>query len=905
MLRSIRSRAFAAEVRKNGCAARTSAQFNPESEAYMTQTQDAVIRPTSPRTQRVFTGDRLREIAFPIGGIGTGTVSLGGRGQLRDWEIFNRPGKGKNLPYTFFALHAQEQDHAPVARVLERRLFPPFSGGFGPPTGGVPGLPRLKYAHFRGEYPFAWVELIDSALPVAVTLEAYSPFCPLNERESGMPLAIFKWTLSNTSTRSVDATVAFSLLNVVGHNGKETLANRFSPQFGGNRNAWVEEELACGIFMDGNQPADAPGFGSMIAATTWKDVSYRLRWERAGWWDDVQSFWDEFRANGGRMPSDPEVRPSPTGQSDVATLSLHATLEPNESVTFPFLLGWHFPNLTNTWNDNAAVRGKRLGNWYASEWKDALDVARHFAENRVRLRAITQTYHAALWGSTLPDCVRDAVGSNASILRTTSILRTEDGRMNGFEGCGDQEGCCAMNCTHVWNYSQTVAYLFPPLERSVRRPDFEHNTRPDGDMAFRTLLPLVGELWAHKPAADGQMGAIMRVYREWLQCGDLEFLKQVWPGVVRALEFAWQHWDPDCDGVMEGEQHNTYDIEFYGPNTMTGCLYLGALRAAEEMANILGEPQRARGYRGLFESGRKKIVETLWNGYYYEQVVVPPTDPQPLKSPETHPDSMLDETEPRYQYGPGCLSDQLLGQWLARTLGLGDLLPAADVKRALESIFQFNWMPELGEHHSVQRVYALNDEAGLLLCTWPRKGRPRYPFPYADEVWTGIEYQVAAHCIYEGLLEEGLAIVKGVRDRHDGLKRNPWNEFECGHHYVRAMSSWSLLLALSGYSYDASTQHLGFAPKVEEDWFQCFFSAGSAWGEFGQTRLPKSYTAILRVHYGLLPITTLSLPLIGPGTPEAELDGRRVDVSMYSPGNVLFLGPLNIAAGGSLVVRVG
>jgi uncharacterized protein (DUF608 family) len=873
----------------------------------MRQPHSALILPTSPRTHRIYTGDHLREIAFPLGGIGTGTISLGGRAQLRDWEIFNRPGKGRDLPYTFFAIHAQEEGRPGVARVLERRLFPPFTGASGPPTGGVPGLPRLEHAHFRGEYPFAWIELIDPSLPVAVTMEAYNPFCPLDERDSGLPLAIIKWTLSNHSARVVDATVALSMLNAVGYSGKEFLNNRFHAGFGGNRNSWVDDKSSCGVFMDADQPSDGQGFGSMIAATMWRDVSYRLRWERAGWWDDVQSFWDEFRANAGRMPSDPEVRPSPAGQSDVATLSLHATLDPNESVTLPFLIGWHFPNLANTWNGEEAVRGRRIGNWYATEWKDALDVARYFSENRVRLRAISQTYHAALWGSTLPDAVMDAVGSNASIVRTSSVLRTEDGRMNGFEGCGDHEGCCPMNCTHVWNYAQTPAYLFPALERSVRITDFEHNTRPSGDMAFRTLLPLVGELWAHRPAADGQMGAIMRLYREWMQSGDEEFLRRLWPGVVRALEFAWTYWDRDRDGVMEGEQHNTYDIEFYGANTMCGSLYLGALRAAEEMAKFLGEPERAASYRAVFESGSRKMSGSLWNGEYFEQIVRPPEGERQPMSRETHPDSMLADTEPRYQYGPGCLSDQLLGQWLARVLGLGDLLPPNEVKHALESVFQNNWIPDLSAHHSVQRVYAVNEEAGLLLCTWPREGRPRYPFPYADEVWTGIEYQVAAHCIYEGLLDEGLAIVKGVRDRHDGLKRNPWNEFECGHHYVRAMSSWSLLLALSGYSFDAAEQRLGFAPRVSQDAFQSFFSTGSAWGEFSQTRLPDSYTAVLQVLYGHLQIAALSLPLdglVGRDSVSAEVNGERVEASVSQEGRVLFAAPLELAAGQTLVVQV-
>src|SRR5436309_13071345 len=105
--------------------------------------------------QRTFTGASLAEVAFPLGGIGTGTVSLGGRGQLRDWEIFNRPGKGKVLPYSFFAIWARPQGGSAVARVLERRLLPSYVDGAGLPPARVSGLPRLREARFRGEYPCA------------------------------------------------------------------------------------------------------------------------------------------------------------------------------------------------------------------------------------------------------------------------------------------------------------------------------------------------------------------------------------------------------------------------------------------------------------------------------------------------------------------------------------------------------------------------------------------------------------------------------------------------------------------------------------------------------------------------------------------------------------------------------
>jgi uncharacterized protein (DUF608 family) len=173
-----------------------------------------------------------------------------------------------------------------------------------------------------------------------------------------------------------------------------------------------------------------------------------------------------------------------------------------------------------------------------------------------------------------------------------------------------------MNCTHVWNYEQALAFLFPELERSMRVTDFTENMREDGSMAFRTLVPVGQVQWNFKAAADGQMGTVMKLYREWQTSGDDRFLRQLWPQAKRALEYAWVAWDADRDGVMEGEQHNTYDIEFFGPNTMMGTLYLGALKAGEILARATGDTSAAETYRRVRESGEQKL-EALWNGEYY------------------------------------------------------------------------------------------------------------------------------------------------------------------------------------------------------------------------------------------------------------------------------------------------
>jgi len=413
------------------------------------------------------------------------------------------------------------------------------------------------------------------------------------------------------------------------------------------------------------------------------------------------------------------------------------------------------------------------------------------------------------------------------VLRSPTCFWLEDGRFFGFEGCFDHAGCCEGTCTHVWSYAQTLAYLFPSLEREMRRIEFVIETEADGYMCFRACKTF-GEsyIWPwgdQKPdaAADGQLGSIIRAYREWLLGGDRAWLAEVWPGVKRALDYARRAWDPDDDGVTGGSQHNTYDISFFGPNPLSGVYYLAGLRAVEKLAEVMGEPELAERCRDIYRRGAQKLDEQLWNGQYYIQ-------------------RLDDVNAHKYQFGLGCLSDQLLGQLHARLVGLGDLLPAEHVRLALKSIFDHNFKRDFSEHVNCQRTYVLNDEAGLVLCSWPVGGRPRYPFVYSDEVWTGIEYQVAAHLIYEGWVAEGLEIVRAVRNRHDGVRRNPWNEVECGHHYARALASWAVLVALSGFQCDLDRGVLSFAPRLEvaapAGRFSTFWSCGRGWGTYTQER---------------------------------------------------------------------
>lgn len=831
----------------------------------------------------LYSNAQLRTIAFPIGGIGTGCFSLSGRGALVDWEIFHRPNKSCLLPNTFFSIWTRTARGAVDARVLESWPDVPLIGdvigsnyygfGFGARRETGAGLRHMQGNTFRGEYPFAWVDFADPALPVQVSLMAYNPFIPLNVEDSGLPVGIFAFTLTNPGSEDVEVSLAANLFNAVGYRGYGAFSYVEHGEFKGtgkqNVNRFIQEPGLSAIVMSSEHfTPDKPYGGTMALATPWQDISHQTAWLRGAWFDSLQVFWDEFSSTG-RLADRVYADPSPENVSDTGSLALHVVLKPGESQTLPLLMAWHFPHFIKYWADSYRPAGPDSATWrvpYARRFGDALEVARYAAQHEARLRRETQAFHDALFDSTLPVEVVDAVTSQMSILKSPTVTLLEDGSFYGFEGVHSTAGCCEGSCQHVWNYALTHAYLFPQLERSMRHNDYVYNQFEDGRMIFRLSLPLGSPPLDFHPAADGQMGGVMQVYRDWKLSGDTEWLRGLWHGVKRSLEYAWRYWDYNQDGVMEGLQHNTYDIEFFGPNSMMQSWYLGALRCGAEMARAVGEDSSAQRYAALAEVGARWTDQNLFNGSYYEQRI----DPEAARYTPFETDRSLGGQRagvPKYQYGSGCLSDQVIGAWMARVCGIGSILDRDHVLETLRAIYRHNFRASLADHHNAQRVFALGNEAGLLLCTWPNGSRPDLPFVYSDEVWTGIEYQVASHMMYEGLIEEGLAIVAGARARYDGQRRNPWNEIECGSHYARALASWGLLLALSGFECDLTVDHVGFKPAWSPAAFRCFWSTGSGWGTYSQDET----RAQMHCDYGRQTVRSWRVGL--PGVTAVQLDG--------------------------------
>ncbi len=828
---------------------------NPVAQAAQTQAQPAAAARPAFQYPRSFTGRQLAMVAMPLGGVGAGSVNLGGRGQLRDWQIFNRADEGRLLGYTFPSIWAQVGNQKPVARVLEARLMAPYQAASGLSPAQVSGLTRLEDATFTGEYPLAKITFRDRRLPVNVALEAFTPIIPHDAEDSGLPVAVLRYRVINPGKQRARVSIAFSLDNPVG-----------GARGGGGRAAAVKRVNEFrkgsgldGLFMTSSEAAqNAPLAGSMalciLGAGEGRVTSLR-GWPQAKWWASPLLFWDDFSSDG-------QLGPEGGARNSVGSLCLQREIAPGAEAEYTFVLAWHFPNRTPAgcgWTAPSGEADTIIGNHYCQRFRDAWQAAEYTAANLPSLEKRTRQFLTAIRETTVPAPVKDAAMANLSTLATPTCFRTADGKFRGFEGLNDASGCCHGNCTHVWNYETTTQALFPTLARSMREAAFDLAGQLDGVLPIRLNLP-EGKQTGGTTAADGTMGQIIKAYLDWRLSGDDAWLAKIWPKVKKAMEFSWVAggWDGDRDGVMEGVQHNTYDVEFYGPNPMTGIYYLGGLLACEQMARATGDRPFAEESHRLFASGSKWIDANLFNGEYYIQQIrgIPVANTaKPLQSRG----GAEDPEHPDFQLGEGCLADQLIGQYLADVAGLGPLLDPVKIRKTLESIYKYNYRSNLFEHDSVQRIYALNDEAAVLICDYGKVERPKTPFPYYAEAWTGIEYLFASQLIYAGMVREGVQCFENVRRRYDGERRNPWDEPECGHHYARAMSAWSGILALSGFRYHGAEKGVAAAPRISPANFRSFWSTATGWGTFSQSIENGRTRFTLSLLSGKLPCRSVEL----------------------------------------------
>lgn len=807
-----------------------------------------------------YTGQHLNMLAFPIGGIGAGMFCLEGTGAISHLSIKNKPDIF-NTPNVFAAISVKGLANG--AKVLEGpppdwKKFGQREAGNGH-SGATTGLPRFRQATCHIRFPFSQIDLADKDLPLKVRLTGWSPFIPTDENNSSLPIGALEYSFTNTGEQNIEAIFSMNSPNFVrinqGNNSIRALQNGFILTEEGTKADPLRTDFA--FFTD--------------EANTQVDHC----WFRGGWWDPLTMAWNTVK-NAEAKSVSPVEKNAPG-----ASLYVPFTLAKGQEKTIKVLVAWYTPDTKqaigtmgirkencdpesgccNSPGDigldkyDQDYAGEFFKPWYSSQFNNIEGLAAFWKKQYPELRKNTLLFTDAFYKSSLPPVVIEAVAANLSILKSPTVMRQYDGRLWNFEGCGDSGGCCHGSCTHVWNYAQATAHLFPALERSLRNTEFCESQDDQGHQNFRSRLPISPNTHDFHAAADGQLGGIMKVYREWRISGDDNWMRKIYPMVKKSLDYCINTWDPQGKGVLEEPHHNTYDIEFWGADGMHSSFYLGALNALVAMGTYLKKDVSR--YKTLLDKGKIEMEGRLYDGEYFIQDIqfkgLKAEDPTKTQSfggeYSQEAKTLLEQEGPKYQYGKGCLSDGVLGSWIAVMCGLNDVVDAAKIKSHLKAVHKYNLKNNLSEHANPQRPsFAFGDDGGLLLCSWPKGGKLSLPFVYSDEVWTGIEHQVASHLMLMGQVKEGLEIVQVCRDRYDGSIRNPFNEYECGHWYGRALSSYGYLQALTGVRYDAVEKILYVDSKIGD--FTSFLSTETG---FGTVSL-KAGKATLQTVYGKIDV---------------------------------------------------
>jgi non-lysosomal glucosylceramidase len=936
-------------------------------------------------SRTIYRGEELKYIGMPIGGLCSGQLYLGGDGKLWYWDIFNK------FFFTGYAAPTYEHPRIPSSPIDQGFTLKVKEAG-GDKTRSLDSA-GFSDISFNGEYPIGFVEYKDPACPVAVSLEAFSPFAPLATDDSSLPATVMRYTLRNIGSSPVEVeltghlengaavhsrynfgskgnwqnqiardgdllqlkcgikaldsapppsparpTIVFadfegadygpwkaegdafekspasqppteqrvtnyqgkSFANTYhGPNGDATLGKLISPEFD------VERAFINFLIAGGNKPGQTCinllVDGNIVRSSAPREDGEKMEWQgwdvreyegkkahieivdqATGGWGHIEIDQIQFEdvsqlpayasdmydfgtmslallqagdadsgaadATDGSASAD---RPVDAAKKMVGSVTRKVTLQPGQTDTAAFVIAWHFPNFGHGQNNHEFRNSE--GRYYATQFADAHAVAKYVSDNFERLHGQTKTWHATWYDSTLPYWFLDRTIVNVSTLATSTAYRFANGNFYGWEGVG----CCGGTCTHVWSYEQAMGRLFPDFDRLLRdRTDYHPGAAlcPDGQ---------IGNRGGTGAATDGQAGTILRTLRDHQTSADDAFLKRNWTNIKLALGWLIAQ-DGNDDGILEGPQPNTMDETWYGAVPWMSGLYLAALRAGEEMAHDMGDEDFAKKCRSIFDVGQKKFVSMLWDeeaGYFIQT-----RDPQ-------HKDV-------RGSYN-GCEVDQVYGQSWGFQVGLGRILPERETKQALASLWKYNFAPDVGPYAKVYngQAYALAGEAGLLICTWPQVVGKREECNYCDLIFAGIEHHVAGHMIWEGMLMEGLALERAVHDRYHPLKRNPWNEVECGDHYARSMASYGAFIAMSGFEYHGPKGTMAFAPRLVPENFRSAFTAAEGWGAFAQAAHGDALKASLEVKWGKVELKTLTLTPLKPGTKGtamATLNGQSI-----------------------------
>lgn len=877
--------------------------------------------------------NQLRYIGMPIGGIGCGQLYLGGDGKLWLWDIFkSNYSREKDHGKKFTAMTFNGHYTKPIAQgeIYHKDIGVDLAQGFAIYTVSKNKIEArsldvkgFKNIGFRGEYPIGKVHYEDKTCPVSVKLEAFSPFIPLNVKDSTLPATVLSYTIENTSDAEVGVQLGGWLQNKVcplteALPGYLRQCEFVKNEHGSSLNMTVVENQN----FVGDRPYKAEnqlGNGSMamtlVGSTASIEGSLNL--------GDADTLNQLGKTKG--VLKTPSKDTADFNKPLIAGIkSEMVKLKPGEKTEVRFIMSWFFPDYPGISNGSFSKieNVEKLKRFYANHFENALQVSNYILGNDSQIIQTTRLWNEVWYDATLPHWLLDRTFIPLSCMATQTVHYFNNERFWAWEGVD----CCPGTCQHVWNYAQSNARIFPKIEQNQRKNiDFGLALTPEGESGNRAENQKTH-------ATDGQAGVIVRLWREHTLSPDLTYLKEVWPKVKLALTYLIKQ-DDDEDGILRGAQHNTLDAAWYGPVAWISSVYCAALAAGEQLALEVGDNQFAEQCSKIYKSGKNKLTQDLFNGEFFINKQAPERVGLDINS------------------NIGCEIDQVLGQSWAIQTGLPRVVSKKETISALESLWKYNFAPDAGLYdrlHTVikgARIYAEEGEAGLLMCTWPNGGDDKAvpnmekrvedrqtwlgPGGYFDECMTGFEYQVAAHMVYEGeaiseaqmlaqtemdieksLVLKGLAVTRAVHDRYAPEKRNPYNEIECSDHYARAMASYGVFLAVCGFKYHGPKGIIKFDPKLAPEKFKAPFTTAEGWGTFTQTVEHNKQHIQLALKYGKLTINELQFVLIGgisPNVVSVKMNGQNLSFQKHIAGLELSItldSPLNLFSESILTVEI-
>ncbi len=471
------------------------------------------------------------------------------------------------------------------------------------------GFPHFRDVTFEGTFPVARVTFEEEGFPCIARLCAYNPFIPNDEESSSLPCAIFKWEIENKTDCEVECSIAFTVQNP-------------APV---SINKEISDGKYKGVFLKNGEKGEKDvDYFDLTVLTDCPDTCVQENWYRGGWQDGVATYWKNL-CTCDKMP---ERKYETAGKYDHATVSASVKISAGERKEIPFVLSWSCPNSYSYWDECKDEKGEHITwkNYYATRFGSSFDSGKYAFDSLSEHYEKTNLYTRALQEMPLSPSMIDAISANLSVLKSPVALRLEDGSFWGWEGVHETKGSCEGSCQHVWNYAYAMPFLFPRLERTLRENTMKYAMDEHGGTAFRVQLPLGRNQKWWRSCVDGQMGEVIKCYREWKLSGDNDWLRKYSEKIFKMVEYAWSEenpdaWDRDMDGVLEGRQHHTLDMELFGPSSWLQGFYLLALDCAAQMAEAVYDSQRAEKYRDVYEKGKKWVDENLFNGkYFYHKI---------------------------------------------------------------------------------------------------------------------------------------------------------------------------------------------------------------------------------------------------------------------------------------------